>query len=87
MENDKINRIKSRLQAAFSPEYLSVIDESDQHRGHTGHQGGNRHFLIELNAQSLKGLSRIEAHRRVFDSLQEMMIEDIHALRIKIVEP
>ena len=49
MTTDKNNRsaiIRSRLEEAFSPQQLEVIDESDQHIGHAGHQGGGRHCAI-----------------------------------------
>lgn len=77
--------IYSRLQQAFSPTHLEVIDESDQHIGHAGHQGGGRHFAVIIAADTLHGLSRVEAHRKIYDLFTDMMPEQIHALKIKIV--
>ncbi len=82
---DRAMIIKLRLQQAFSPSYLEVIDESDQHIGHAGHQGGGRHFAIIIQAACFKQLTRIEAHQKIYALFNDMMPEPIHALRIKII--
>jgi BolA protein len=82
---DRLTLIQTRLQEALSPTQLEVIDESDQHIGHAGHQGGGRHFAVIIAAECLNGLSRVEAHRRIYDLFSDLMPHDIHALRIKII--
>ena len=82
----KLALIRQRLEAAFSPEQLIVTDESDQHIGHAGHQGGGRHFAVKINAVSLQGLSRVESHRKIYALFTDMMPEQIHALRIEIIK-
>lgn len=82
---NKIEIIKSRLEDALQPSHLEVIDESDQHIGHAGHQGGGRHFAIVIAADSLHGISRVAAHRKIYDLFADMMPNEIHALKIKIV--
>ena len=77
--------IRKRLLQAFAPTYLEVIDESDQHLGHAGYQGGGRHFAILIAAEAFKGLSRIDSHRKIYAVLNDMMLEHIHALTVKIV--
>lgn len=84
VENRK-NIIYSRITAAFSPTYLEVIDESDKHVGHAGHQGGGRHFAIVIASDVLSQLSRVEAHKRIYALLNDMMPDQIHALKIKIL--
>lgn len=76
--------IKERLQQAFSPTELEVIDESDLHIGHAGHQGGGRHFAIMISAPILAKLSRVEAHQQIYALFKDMMPHEIHALRIKV---
>jgi len=39
---DRIDLITRKLTAAFHPESLRVLDESDQHAGHAGHRPGGR---------------------------------------------
>lgn len=76
--------IESRLQDSFSPEYLQVIDESDKHIGHAGHQGGGRHFAIIIKASCFEGMPRVEAHRHIYALFAELMPAPLHALRIEI---
>ncbi|VVC75892.1 hypothetical protein AQUSIP_11930 [Aquicella siphonis] len=83
--NERWSLIHERLVHAFSPRHLEVIDESDQHIGHAGHQGGGRHFAIVIDAVSLKNLTRIEAHRRIYALFTDIMPDQLHALKIKIL--
>ena len=54
------DRIRTKLQAAFAPELLQVIDESAQHAGHSGARpGGETHFRVVMKAASLAGLTRV----------------------------
>jgi len=82
--NHRSDLIKNRLENAFSPTYLKVIDESDQHVGHAGHRGGGRHFAIEIAAKIFDHTSRVMAHRQIYNLFKDMIPEQIHALRIKI---
>jgi len=83
---EKLKLIQSRLQQAFTPSALEVIDESDQHHGHAGHGGGGRHFAVIITADALREKSRVEAHRAVYALFQDLMPHEIHALRIKVNE-
>jgi BolA protein len=83
--NDKLDLIRQRITSALSPTSLEVIDESDQHIGHAGHQGGARHFAIIISADSLKGLSRVDAHRKIYALFHDMIPDQIHALRITVI--
>lgn len=82
---NKIEIIKQRLTEAFTPTHLEVIDESDQHIGHAGHQGGGRHFAVVIASEKLNGLSRVEAHRQVYSQFADLMPHEIHALRVKVL--
>ena len=83
-KHNRLEIIKLRLQEAFSPTHLEVKDESDQHVGHAGHQGGGRHFAIVISTAEFAELTRIEAHRRIYALFNDMMPDQIHALKIKI---
>mgnify|MGYP002402630302 CR=1 FL=1 len=77
--------IETRIKRTFSPSHLEVIDESDQHVGHAGHQGGGRHFAVIIRADCFKGISRVDAHRQIYALFEDMMPDQIHALKIKIL--
>ncbi len=82
---DKKRLIETRIQQAFSPSHLEVIDESDQHQGHPGHQGGGRHFSVVVAADCFKSMARVEAHRKIYALFTDMIPDEIHALRIKVL--
>jgi BolA family transcriptional regulator, general stress-responsive regulator len=80
--------IARRLQAAFSPERLAVIDDSAHHRGHAGHDPrGESHFTVEIVADAFAGASRVQRHRLVNTALGELLRERVHALAIKARAP
>ena len=82
---DRVSIIERRIRDAFSPLHLQVIDESDQHIGHAGHQGGGRHFAVVISGECFPGLSRVDAHRKIYGLFTDLMPEQIHALKIKVV--
>jgi len=77
--------IEDRLRQAFAPSELSVIDDSESHRGHAGHQeGGESHFNVKIRSDHFKGMSRIARHRSVHDALGPDLISRIHALALDL---
>lgn len=85
MTTQKQQLIYTRIQQAFSPTHLEVIDESDKHIGHAGHQGGGRHFAVIISAECFQNISRVDAHRQIYALFEDLMPDEIHALRINIV--
>lgn len=80
--------IKRRLEASFAPQFIEVIDESEQHRGHAGFQeGGESHFRVRLRAASFAGQSRIARHRAVHAALGRELMAAIHALALELDIP
>ena len=75
--------IRSRLDAAFAPTELEVIDESESHRGHAGYrEGGESHWRVVIAAPALEGRPRLERHRAVHAAIGPDIIGRIHALEI-----
>lgn len=78
-------QIESRLTEAFAPTELSVIDESERHRGHAGYQeGGESHFRVTIKAPAFAEMSRIQRHRAVHAALGADLVGRIHALALDI---
>lgn len=81
----RAEKIVERLEAAFAPSVLDVVDESEAHRGHAGFQeGGESHFRVMIEAEAFAGLSRIEKHRAVHGALGKDLVAQIHALALTI---
>ncbi len=79
------DQISEKLQAAFTPVELQVINESDQHAGHAGHDGtGESHFRVVIRADAFADMGRIARHRAVHAALGKELIGRIHALALEI---
>lgn len=75
--------IRARLETAFDPQELSVVDESESHRGHAGwREGGETHFAVKIAAMPFAEMSRIERHRAIHAALGPELMARIHALRL-----
>ncbi|WP_019834466.1 BolA family protein [Sphingomonas sp. PR090111-T3T-6A] len=80
--------IARRLTAALSPTQLAVIDDSEKHRGHAGHDSrGESHFTVEIVVPAFEGLNRVARQRLVNQALAELLVERVHALAIKARAP
>ena len=76
--------IHDRLDTAFQPSALNVIDDSERHRGHAGYQeGGESHFIVEIQSGKFDGMSRIGRHRAVHEALGKPLLGRIHALELR----
>ncbi len=75
-----IVQIRERLQAAFAPTELDVLDEGHKHVGHAGE--GKGHFHVRIVSAAFAGQSPIKRHRMVYAALDGLMDNGIHALSI-----
>ena len=83
-----VDTITDKLNRAFAPESLRVVDESEQHRGHAGHRpGGETHFRIYIVAQVFEGKSRLERHRLINLTLAGELKGGVHAIAIHATAP
>ena len=75
--------IHQLLTAALAPERLEVIDDSESHRGHAGHDArGESHFTVRIVSARFIGQSRIDRQRAVNAALAELLAGRVHALSI-----
>ncbi|MBG6207679.1 BolA protein [Labrenzia sp. EL_126] len=80
--------ISAKLTAEFSPVYLNVIDESENHRGHGGwREGGETHFRVQISANAFEGMNRVARHRAIHEILAEELADSVHALALEIRTP
>jgi BolA protein len=78
--------VEAALRAALAPSALQVRDDSHLHAGHAGAREG-RHFAVHIVSARFHGLSRLARHRLVYDALQALIPQGIHALAIDARSP
>ncbi len=68
---------------------LSVVDESEQHRGHKGHNPkiGVTHIALNLVWEDLEGLTIIERQRLANAWLDDFFKQGLHAVRYCLKTP
>lgn len=72
--------------AELNPSRLEIIDESEDHRGHAGfREGGQSHFRIRMASREFAGLSRLQRHRLIHNTLGDI-VPRIHALALELAE-
>jgi BolA family transcriptional regulator, general stress-responsive regulator len=83
--DDRAERIREQLQQRLQPQSLEVVDDGAQHAGHA--HAGSGHFTVRIIATAFSGKPRLQRHRMVYEALETLMHDDIHALSIKAVSP
>jgi BolA protein len=78
--------LEATLRQVLAPSQLEVLDESAAHAGHAGANGlgYGTHFRVRIASPAFAGLSRVAAHRLVYDALQSYLNAGLHALAIDI---
>lgn len=88
--------MEAKLNQAFSPQRLSIINESQLHAGHhhveSGHHAkfdgsGETHFRVRIVSPAFAGMSRIDRHRAVNQLLADEFKAGLHALAIETAAP
>ncbi len=83
---NRADKIYEKLDSAFSYQHLEVINESEQHRGHSGYSDGQTHFRVKLISPDFAGQTRIARHRAVHAALGAELVAEIHALALELRE-
>lgn len=83
------SRIVAKLEEAFQPERLIVINESAQHAGHqpgiTGE--GETHMRVRIVSEKFAGMPRLARHRAITELLRPELDAGLHALAIEPAAP
>lgn len=79
----------ARLRTALQPTALTLIDDSEAHRGHGGYrgEGGESHFTLRIESAAFAGLSRVARQRLVYKALGDLMTRQVHALAMETRAP
>ena len=80
--------IRERLMVALEPLRLDVVNESHLHAGHRGSPGtGESHFRTLVVSARFTGLSRVDRHRLVNETLAGIIGGKVHAFALKAYAP
>lgn len=87
MNDPRLEKIRTRLQAALAPLAIDIGDESAMHAGHAGAASGGGHYTVRIVSARFEGIKLVMRHRLVYDSVHDMMHKEIHALAITALAP
>jgi len=87
MSASRIAEIRSRLESAFNPDQLEIVDDSHRHAGHAGARDGRGHFVVKIVSDRFTGIKPLARHRMVYAALGDLMHTDIHALSVVALSP
>ena len=77
--------IRQRL-GVLQPISLHIQDDSAQHAGHAGNTGGG-HFSLKVVSLLFSKQSLVMRHRLVYQTLNDLIPAQIHALSILAISP
>jgi len=76
-----IDELKKRLEK-LEPISINIEDDSALHKGHQGNGGGG-HFTLFIKSAHFNDLSLVARHRMIYQLLNDLMPNKVHALSIK----
>lgn len=76
--------IEQRLQTAFQPDYLIVVNESSQHNVPPGSES---HFKVTLVSNTFQQKRLVARHQLVYAELQSLLSGGVHALALHTYTP
>lgn len=84
---DRVERIRTTLEAGIAPVHLEIVDDSQAHAGHAGAASGGGHFSALIVSEAFEGKSPVQRHQLVYRTLGELLRTDIHAFSMKAYTP
>ena len=79
-----VQEIKSRLKKTIAIDHLNIMDDTGKHLRHQHYDGG-RHFKIIIVSSTFEGVSLLDRHKLVYQALNGMIKNDIHAIGLKTI--
>lgn len=79
-----LEHIQSTLNQALQPIYLTVENESHQHRGPAD---AETHFKVTCASDVFAGLSAVKRHQKVYGLLSSALEGGVHALALHLYAP
>ena len=81
-----VTQLEQKMQQAFAPQSLEIINESHLHAGHQpGFNGeGESHVRVRMVAAHFNGKSRVDIHREINAICADEIAAGLHALAIDV---
>lgn len=76
--------IENKLTAAFTPDLLQVLNESDMHAVPADSE---THFKLVIVSDLFEGMRAVQRHQRVYQLLSAELAGGVHALALHIFTP
>lgn len=76
--------IENKLTAAFTPDFLQVLNESHMHAVPVDSE---THFKLVIVSGSFEGMRAVKRHQRVYQLLSDELAGGVHALALHIFTP
>ena len=76
--------INAKLAAAFTPEYLEVINESHMH---SVPPESETHFKVVLVSAAFSGKRQVQRHQLIYGTLAHELQNGVHALALHTYSP
>ncbi|CAO3660158.1 unnamed protein product [Umbelopsis vinacea] len=83
-------QIEAKLQKAFQPSILDIVNESHLHAHHEAMKGNTdkeTHFRVTIVSEEFQGKNLMQRHRSVYNLLSEELQAGLHALSLKTKTP
>ena len=79
-----VHEIKFRLKKTMAIDHLTIMDDTSKHLRHQHYDGG-RHFKIKIVSSAFEGVSLLDRHKLVYQALDGMIKNEIHAIGLKTI--
>ena len=77
-----VDKIKKIISSKININHIEIIDQSSQHAGHSQNSGGG-HYTAIIISDDFINKNLVERHRMVYDALDDMMQNEIHAFSMR----
>jgi stress-induced morphogen len=85
MKKNLAATIKEKIEKSLNLTNVEVLNNSYLHNHHSSSpKNGNSHFQIIISSHEMKGLSRIQIHKKIYSELKLEMSSYIHSLEITL---
>ncbi|MCH1429782.1 MAG: BolA/IbaG family iron-sulfur metabolism protein [Chlamydiales bacterium] len=78
--------IEKRLEEAFKPSSLELIDVSYEHAGHKTQHRGAMHFKLNISSKQFKSVSPLQRQRLILNTIKDLMPMPVHSITMNVQE-